>query len=227
MVGSCRFYLVHSDSKKILDATFFIAINDGSMLLSCKTILVLGLIQPRTRLDYLPPRASLITSSVDHAKKAKSVRLSVCRSKQEVTTQSPKQEVATHTPVTTIAKKQDVPKLITYYPDVSEGIGKFPGPPYNVQLDPSIPPKQTPCCSVHVYLKESFKQEIDKILKAGILKPVHEATPWINSFVLVKGKDTSGNLKLCICLNPSNPNKVIIREPYHFKTPEDIANLIA
>ena len=36
------------------------------------TTLALGLIQTHTRLDYLPPRASLITSSADHPKKTKS-----------------------------------------------------------------------------------------------------------------------------------------------------------
>ena len=59
------------------------------------------------------------------------------------------------------------------------------------------------------------------------MKPVHEATPWINSFVLVEGKDKFGGLKLCIRLDLTNLNKVIIREPYYFKTPEDIAHLIA
>ena len=58
-----------------------------------------------------------------------------------------------------------------------------------------------------------------------MLKPVQEATPWINSFVLVEGKDTSGNFKLQICLDPINLNKAIIRGPYHFKAPEDIAHL--
>ena len=52
----------------------------------------------------------------------------------------------------------------------------------------------------------------------NILKPVHEATPWINTFVLVGGKDKLGNLKLRICLDPTNLNEVIVREPYHFKT---------
>ena len=88
-------------------------------------------------------------------------------------------------------------------------------------------PKQTPCCPIHVHLKESFKQEIDKMLRAGILKPVHKATPWINSFVLVEGKDKSGSLKLHICLDPTNLHKAIIRESYLFKTLEDIAHLIA
>ena len=65
------------------------------------------------------------------------------------------------------------------------------------------------------------------MLQAGIIKSVKEATPWINSFVLVKGKDKSGNPKLCICIDLMNLNKAVICEPYHFKNPEDIAHLIA
>ena len=111
------------------------------------------------------------------------------------------------------------------YSDVFEGIGKFPGPPYTIHLDPSIQLKQTPCQPVPIHLKETFKKQIDKMLQAGLLKPVTEATPWINSFVLVEMKDKSGNLKLRICLDSTNLNKAIIREPYHFRTLEDIAHL--
>ena len=78
-----------------------------------------------------------------------------------------------------------------------------------------------------VYLKEPFKHEIDKMLQVGILKPVPQATPWINSFVLVEGEDKLGKLELRICLDPTNLNKAIVHEPYHFKTPEDIAHLLA
>ena len=49
-----------------------------------------------------------------------------------------------------------------------------------------------------VHLKEPSKQEIDKMLQAGVLKTVHQATPWINTFVLVEGKDKLGKLKLRI-----------------------------
>ena len=45
--------------------------------------------------------------------------------------------------------------------------------------------------------------------------------------MLVKGKDKLGNLKLRVCLGPTNLNKVIVREPYHFKTPDGIAHLLA
>ena len=68
IIGSCVFYLVHLDTKKLHEVTFFVVINDDSVLLSCTTTLALGLIQPCTRLDYLPPRASLITSSADPTK---------------------------------------------------------------------------------------------------------------------------------------------------------------
>ena len=72
IVGSCVFYLVQPDTKILVEVTFFVAMNDWSVLLLCKTTVMISLIQPRTRLDYLPPRASLITSSADHPKKTKS-----------------------------------------------------------------------------------------------------------------------------------------------------------
>ena len=65
------------------------------------------------------------------------------------------------------------------------------------------------------------------MLEAGVLEPVHEASPWINSFVLVGGKDKSDNLKLRICLDATNLNKVIMGEQYYIKAPKDIAHLLA
>ena len=102
----------------------------------------------------------------------------------------------------------------------------FQGFLYHVQVGPNIMLNQTPCRPVAVHLKDAFKKEVGKMLKAGIIKPIHEPNPWINSFMLVKGKGKSGNLKLCICLYPTNLNKAVIREPYHFKILEDITHLI-
>ena len=51
--------------------------------------------------------------------------------------------------------------------------------------------------------------------------------PLFNSFVLVESKDKLGKLKLGICLDPTNLNKTITREPYHFRASEDITHLLA
>ena len=106
IVGSFMLYIVLADTKKVMDVTFLVATNDGTVLLSCKTTLMLGLIQPRTRLDYLFPRTSLITSYADHHKKSKST---LCVQKQEVSTQTTTQEVAAQMPTCKCA----VPKLVT------------------------------------------------------------------------------------------------------------------
>ena len=99
-------------------------------------------------------------------RKKKPAKVSVHTSQKKVLTQSQKQEVAAQALVTTIAKNQGVNKLITskeqiltHYPDVFEGIGKFPNPPYSIQLDPGTHPKQTPYHLVPIHVKESFKQE--------------------------------------------------------------------
>ena len=146
----------------------------------------LGFIKPHTRWDYLPPRASLIASSAYHPKETKS-QVNVHVSKKEST-------------VSTVSNWQGmVLKLITSkdwilltYPDVFDGIGCFPGSWHNIQVDPSITPKQTPSKTVPVHLKDTFKQEIDKMLQAGVLKLFQQAILWINSFILVKGKDKLG-----------------------------------
>ena len=75
--------------------------------------------------------------------------------------------------------------------------------------------------------RENQLLQINKMLQAGVLVPVQEATPWINSFRLVDTRDKLRSLKLHICFDQTNLNKAIVREPYHFRMPEDIANLLA
>ena len=191
IIGTTTIYLLHPDSKKLVETTFYIASNEGSVLLSCNTSLTLGLIPSRPRLDYLPPRARLITSNVDHPRHMKE-QIQV---QKQVITKQPDQP---HNTQSTI-----LPKLITTqcqilqeYPDVFEGIGKFPGPLYHIHVDPGVTTKQTPCRPIPIHLKDAFQQEISKMLQAGILVPVTQAIPWINSSVLVESIDSQGQAKL-------------------------------
>ena len=46
IIGTCQFYLVHPESKQLMKVIFFIAKENGSVLLSCRTTMELGLIKP-------------------------------------------------------------------------------------------------------------------------------------------------------------------------------------
>ena len=167
IVGSCTFYVVHPDSKMVMPVIFYVATNDGSVLLSCKTTLALHVIQPRSRLDYLPPWASVITSTMDHPKKTRQASLKVHSSKQEVSSQM--QEVqgqATSVSTNTVQKPgmnmlvlvTSKEKILSSYPDIFEGIGRFPGPSYHIQVDPNVTPKQTSCRLVPIHLKKHSRK---------------------------------------------------------------------
>ena len=199
ILGKCKFYMLHPDTKKPHPVTFYVASNEGSVLLSCTTLLALDLIQTRPRLDYLPPRAKLITSAADHPDITKKT---AHQAKVKVKQKEPQPK-----PMTIVKKKADIKE---HYADVFEGVGRFPGQPYHIQVDPNVLPKQTPMRPVAVHLKEAFQQELDKMLQAGYIKRVHEGTPWINSYVIVEGKDKQGKLKIRICLDPTNLNVAVV-----------------
>ena len=79
---------------------------------------------------------------------------------QEVSTQMQEVQVQATKPVSTpILKKPGMNKLVTSkeqiltsYPVAIEGIGRFPGSPYHIQVDPNIMPKQTPCRPIPIHL---------------------------------------------------------------------------
>ena len=60
VVGSCVLYVVHLDTQGLQEITFFMVSDNGSVVLSCVTMLTLGLIQPYTSLDSLPSCTSAI-----------------------------------------------------------------------------------------------------------------------------------------------------------------------
>ena len=127
ILGTCIIYVVHPDSKKLTEMIFYITSNEGSILLSCNTSLNLGLIHSRPRLDYLPPRASLITGNADHLRK---IKAQTQIQKKEITMQTTNQQQDAQVTTTTAPKlvtSQD--QIMCEYLDVFEGIGKFPGPP--------------------------------------------------------------------------------------------------
>ena len=67
-------------------------------------------------------------------------------------------------------------------------------------------------------LREKLDQELKRMVKMGIIKPVHEPTDWVNSLAVVE----KPNGKLRICLDPKDLTKAIKRHHFHFPTTEEI-----
>ena len=87
---------------------------------------------------------------MDHPKKTKEASLKVHSSKQEVSAQMQEaQGQATTSVSTNTVQKPGMNMLVTSkeqilssYPDIFEGISRFPGPPYHIQVDPNVTLKQ-------------------------------------------------------------------------------------
>ena len=122
--------------------------------------------------------------------------------------------------------KQDI---LSQYSGCFEGIGHFPGDLYKFHLKPDYKPAQHAPRKVPVHLETAFKEEIESLVKQGILEEVKEHTDWVNSYVIVE-KDTGNHhspnhtvkKKLRICLDPSNLNEALEREPYHTRSVDEI-----
>ena len=122
--------------------------------------------------------------------------------------------------------KQDI---LSQYSGCFEGIGHFPGDLYKFHLKPDHKPAQHAPRKVPVHLETAFKEEIESLVKQGILEEVKEHTDWVNSYVIVE-KDTGNHhspnhivkKKLRICLDLRDLNKALEREPYHTRSVDEI-----
>ena len=70
-------------------------------------------------------------------------------------------------------------------------------------------------------MQQLLKDELDKLVKEGILHKVDIGQPieWLNSFVCVKEKTNYGKIRLC--LDPTHLNKWIIHQRHSAKLVDD------
>ena len=120
-------------------------------------------------------------------------------------------------------------EILSQYSSCFEGIGCFPWDPYKFHLKPDHKPARHAPRKVPVHLEAAFKEEIESLVKQGILEEVKEHTDWVNSYVIVE-KDTGNQhapnhtvkKKLRICLDPRDLNEALEREPYHTRSVDEI-----
>ena len=122
--------------------------------------------------------------------------------------------------------KQDI---LSQYSGCFEGIGHFPGDLYKFHLTPEYKPARHAPRKGPIHLESAFKEEIESLVKQGILEEVKEHTDWVNPCVIVE-KDTGNHhspnhtvkKKLRICLDPRDLNEALEREPYHTRSVDEI-----
>ena len=122
-LGSLKVFVKYP-GRKPEPITFNITDQEGSVLLSCEDVLKLHLITPKPDLEDMVEGLKLIASQADI---------------NHVSNETHEQESPPALPTPkTIGCKEDMRK---YFPDVIDGLGTFPGKPYHINIDPSVPPK--------------------------------------------------------------------------------------
>ena len=96
-------------------------------------------------------------------------------------------------------------------------VGCLKGFKYDIDLVencsfPIHPPRRIPYT-----IREQVKQELDKMVKNKIIKPVQKPTPAVSPMVIVKQRG-----KIRICLDPSDINKKLKRRHFPLSTIEEI-----
>ena len=101
-------------------------------------------------------------------------------------------------------------KIIDLFPELFKGVGCV-DTLYRIELEPdAIPVKHAPR-RVPEAIKPKVKDELDRLVREGIIMPVEVPTDWVNSIVCV----TKPNGDLRLCLDPKDLNK-FIRRPHHY-----------
>ena len=142
-------------------------------------------------------------------------------------------KVAKVTKVSNVSNVSDIPETLMRewiinhekYKHLFQGIGHFKCNPISIEMQEGSTPVRKPARKVPLALHEKFKQEIDLMVKAGILMEVTTEMPtpeWLNSFVIVK--KPNGNLR--VCLDPTDLNKHFICPICNMRTLEEIIDML-
>ena len=124
-----------------------------------------------------------------------------------------------HEPGTVSCKTvEDLKKL---YPNSFDRLGSLKGA-YNIRVDPTVKPVTHARRKVPIESKEAIDKELDYLIEEIITEQV-EPTPWVSSVTFPR----KPNGEVRVCLDPSNLNKVIIREHHKPMMVEEIAHELA
>jgi len=109
--------------------------------------------------------------------------------------------------------------ILKEYSDVFEGLGCMDGL-YHMEVDETVRPVVHLPRKVPVALRDHLKEELDKLVRGGIITPVTEPIKWASSLVLLNKPE-----KLRICIDPKDlhVNKALLRFHYPLPTIDNVA----
>ncbi|XP_062544588.1 uncharacterized protein K02A2.6-like isoform X2 [Armigeres subalbatus] len=101
------------------------------------------------------------------------------------------------------------------------GLGCIKGFVYDIDLVENPVFRNDPPRRIPHALRSNVKEELDSMLKMGVIEPITEPTPILNAMVIVRQKG-----KLRICIDPSQVNKNLLRRVHPLSTVEEISSRI-
>ena len=112
--------------------------------------------------------------------------------------------------------------ILKKYIKLFKGIGCFKCAPAEITLKENTVPVQKSLRRIPMAMRDEFQEEIDSMVKAGILTKLdkNQATEWLNSFVVVR--KPSGKLR--VCLDPTDLNPHVIHPVCDSYTLDDIVH---
>ena len=113
---------------------------------------------------------------------------------------------------------KDIIAIKKVFPESFDHVGNLLGI-YTMHLDPSIPQVQHARRKVPIECKEQREKALQKMEDLQIITLVTEPTEWVSSITYPRKPDST----ICICLDPKDLNRVIIREHYKAPTLDEIS----
>lgn len=112
--------------------------------------------------------------------------------------------------------EEEAKKIIDEYQDVFEGYGSLPGE-VKLEVDVTVKPVIQPARRIPVCLRKQLKEELEKLVKDGIIVKEESHTDWVSNMLIVKKSD-----KFRICIDPIPLNKALRRPNFQFTTIDEI-----
>ena len=110
----------------------------------------------------------------------------------------------------------DADNLVNTYADVFKGLGTIMVNAH-IHVDKTVTPVVDPPRRIPHAIEKKVKEELEKMIKLGVIAEQVEPTPWVSSITIVKKPN-----KIRICLDPTKLNKAIKRGQHATKTIEEV-----